>query len=613
MKQKSVAARAAGVGNQRPARHPSRVSRARRFRHLAARAARGILRRPWAAVRDPRDLRRWLRRTLAEVHTQPLEHQYQQWLGRRLLTPERRRRMDAECAALVYRPVISIITPVYNTPERWLRKAIESVRSQIYPQWQLCLADDASTDPQVKRVLSEYAGLDERIQVVALSQNSGISGASNAALTASGGEFVAMLDHDDELQPDALLEVVKLLNRQPDLDILYSDEDKKTQDGRRISPFFKPDWSPNLLLSCNYIAHLLAYRRSLVAKLGGFRSEFDGSQDYDLILRATEQTTQIGHIPLPLYSWRMISGSAASSERAKPYAYKAAAKALAEALERRNISGRVDNTEIPGIYRARPYVRSQSLVSVIIPTRDKAGLLLRCVSALQSCTSYRSYEIIVVDSAPDERLPVEFKTSIQSLVPYSGIPFNFSRAINLGAGEARGEYLLLLNDDTEAIADGWLESMLEHAQRREVGVVGARLVDRHGEPNHEGVVLGMWGLPAANLAFRHWGLGDCLRDCSAVTAACMMTRRDVFDQLSGFDEGMSLGWNDIDYCLRARQAGYSVVYSPGAVLRHTEGATRGTTPHQDDDLFFRRRWSDPIDPFYNTNFDRERGPFALDV
>jgi GT2 family glycosyltransferase len=594
-----------------PDRRAGRVSRARRFYHLFARATLAFARRPWAAVRSPREMRRWLRRTSAEAYTAPLEHEYQQWLKRRALTPERRQALEEECASLGYCPLVSIITPVYNTEERWLREAIDSVRGQIYPHWQLCLADDASTELHVSGVLAEYAGLDDRVQVITLTENSGISGASNAALAAATGEFVAMLDHDDELQPDALLEVMKLLNHQPDLDIIYTDEDKKSRDGRRISPFFKPDWSPNLLLSCNYIAHFLTYRRALLEKTGGFRSEFDGSQDYDLILRTSEQTSRIAHLPLPVYSWRMISGSAAASEEAKPYAYEAASRALKEAMRRRGLPGRVEDTDVPGIYHVRPQLRQQALVSVIIPTRDKAGLLHRCLTALGSHTKYPACEIIVVDSAPHEPFPDELKPLVTTLVPYEGDGFNFSRAINLGAARARGEYLLLLNDDTEATTDGWLEAMLEQALRPEVGVVGARLLGRDGEPQHEGIVLGIWGLPAANLPFRHWGLGDCLRDCSAVTAACMMTRRNVFEQLNGFDEGMRLGWNDVDYCLRARQAGYAVVYTPVAVLHHQEGTTRGTTPHPEDDAFFLRRWGNPDDPFYNRNFDRERGPFVL--
>jgi GT2 family glycosyltransferase len=588
-----------------------RLSQSSRLRYLARRAGRALLRRPWALVRSPRELRRWLRRAAAEAYTAPLEAQYQRWLGRRSLTPERVRSMEEACARLGYRPLVSIVTPVYNTPERWLRAAIESVRAQIYPDWQLCLADDASTEPHVRRVLDEYAGIDERIVATTLTRNSGISGASNAALSLASGEFVGMLDHDDELRPEALFEVVRLLNAQPDVDIIYSDEDKVDEKGARSRPFFKPDWSPNLLLSCNYIAHLLVYRRSLLEETGGFRSAFDGSQDYDLILRASEMTTRIAHLPLQLYSWRMIKGSAAASERAKPYAYVAAARALEETMVRRGVPGRVEDTEAPGIYRIRPKAPQGALVSVIIPTRDKAGLLRRCLGSLSSVTNWVDYEVIVVDSAPDEPLPDSLRPLVKALVPYEGDGFNFSRAINLGAKRASGHYLLLLNDDTEAREEGWLQAMLEQAQRADVGVVGARLVDGHGDPQHEGIVLGLWGCPAANVPFRHWSLGECLRDCSAVTAACMMTRREVFEQLGGFDEGMWLGWNDVDYCLRARQAGYAVVYTREAVLRHDEGSTRGTTPHPEDDAFFKERWGTPEDPFYNANFDRERGPFVL--
>jgi len=527
------------------------------------------------------------------------------------MTPDRQWGMEKECSGLAYRPLVSIVTPVYNTPERWLREAVDSVRAQVYPHWQLCLADDASTEPHVARVLEEYSREDKRIVVTRLAGNSGISGASNAALAMAAGEFVGMLDHDDELLPNALLEVVKVLNREPDVDIIYTDEDKKTRDGRRINPFFKPDWSPNLLLSCNYIAHFLVYRRSLLHQTGGFRSALDGSQDYDLILRASEKTTRIEHIPLPLYSWRMISGSAATSERAKPYAYAAASAALEEAMQRRGMPGHVERTETPGIYHVRPEIVRRALVSIIIPTRDKAGLLHRCIGALRSRTSYSPYEIIVVDSVPEEPLPESLKLLVTTLVPYEAEGFNFPRAINIGADRANGDYLLLLNDDTEVLADGWLEAMLEQAQRVDVGVVGARLLDRHGEPQHEGIVLGISGRPAANLPFRQWGLGECLRDCSAVTAACMMTRRDVFANMGGFDEGMRLGWNDVDYCLRAHQAGYAVVYAPAAVLRHDEGSTRGSTRHLDDDAFFRQRWGYPDDPFYNANFDRERGAYVL--
>ena len=572
------------------------------------------MRRPWAVVRSPAQLRRWVRRTLAESYVPPLDDQYGAWLGRRSLTAEQLRRMADECATLSYRPLISIVTPVYNTPEGSLREAINSVRTQIYPHWQLCLADDASPRAHVARVLAEFAALDDRIEVVSLPQNSGISGASNAALALAKGEFVGLLDHDDELQPQALLEVVKLLNAERGLDMIYSDEDKVTPDGRRFAPFFKPDWSPNLLLSCNYVAHFSVFRRSLLEEIGGFRSAFDGSQDYDLVLRASERTTRIAHIPGQLYSWRAIPGSAAASTGAKPYAYTAAAEALRETLERRGWSGRVELTATTGQYSLQLDPPAGAFVSVIIPTRSKDALLRRCLRSIAAHPPVVRHEVIVVDSATGEPMPADLVGVIAAVVAYDRDIFNFSRAVNMGAARAGGDYLLLLNDDTEALSDGWLEALLSHAQRPEVGVVGARLVDRRGEPQHEGIVLGIGGRPAANVSFPWWELGECLRDCSAVTAACMMTRRSVFEQLGGLDESLRLAWNDVDYCLRARKAGYAVLYTPLAALRHDEGSTRGAEPHEDDDATFRERWGDPLalpDPYYNANFDRSRGPFVL--
>ncbi len=583
-------------------------------RYLVKRAARAVVRRPWSVLRSPRQLRRWLRRTLAEAYIPPLDEQYEAWLARRPLTPEVQRRMEEDCERLAYRPVMSVVTPLHNTPERWLRAAVESVRSQIYPHWELCLADDASTQPHVSRVLSDYSRIDGRIRVVSLPRNLGIAGASNEALALATGDFVGLMDHDDELRPDALLEVVRLLNEQADLDIVYTDEDKKTLDGRRISPFFKPDWSPNLLLSCNYVGHFTVYRRSLLQDVGGFRSAFDGSQDYDVILRASERTSRIGHAPAPLYSWRMVSGSAAASERAKPYAYDAAVRALEEALRRRNQTGHVELTDAPGRYHVRPFLPASASVSIVVPTRDKAGLLRRCLSSVRARTSYAGYEVVVVDSAPNEPLPEDLRATVTHLVQYDRDGFNFSHAVNLGARAASGDYLLLLNDDTEVVSGDWMQALLQHAQRPEIGAVGARLLGRDGQPRHEGIVLGMSGRLAANISFPLWGLSDCLRDCSAVTAACLMTRREVFEQLGGFDEKLELAWNDVDYCLRARQAGYAVVYTPLAVLYHDEGSSRGEVRHPRDDWHFQERWGGPgelADPYYNGNFDRERGPFVL--
>lgn len=590
-------------------------SRRHRLYLLWIKGIEAVLRRPSALLRNPLSAARWAKRVLASSHVLPLDVQYQAWLQRHSLTPRRRQELAQVAAHLQYQPLISIITPVFNAPEAWLREAIESVRGQIYPRWELCLANDGSTAAHVPQVLGEYARAEPRIKVTHLPQNQGIAAATNEALKLATGEFVGFLDHDDVLQPHALLEVVQRLNQEPDLDLIYSDEDKIAADGRRVDPFFKPDWSPDLLLCGNYLTHFLVYRRSLLEKVGGPRSEMDGAQDWDLVLRATEMTSRIGHIPLPLYSWRMAPGSAASSARAKPYAYPAARRALKEALARRGWQGEVEETAIPRQYRVRYPLPKEALVSIIIPTRDKAGLLRRCLNSIARKTSYEPYQVVVVDSAPQEPLPPYLKRFSPRLLllPYQG-PFNFARAVNLGVSHSQGEYLLLLNDDTEVVNADWLQAMLEHAQRSEVAAVGARLLYPDGRVQHEGMVLGLRGWSAANVHFDYMRLGECIRNCSAVAGTCLMTRRAVFAELGGFDEAFALVHSDVDYCLRARQKGYLIVYTPYATLYHREGASRGNLHPAADEQLFRRRWGNPgerPDPYYNPNFDRQQPTVSL--
>jgi GT2 family glycosyltransferase len=589
-------------------------SRRIRIYHLFARAVELVLDEGWLTL-FRRALRLRFRTARGLVRDQPpLDVQYQVWRERRRISDERRRALTEEVARFRHLPLISIVTPAYNTPETWLREAIESVRAQIYPHWQLCLADDGSTEPHVRRVLDEYQRLDPRINATILPHNQGIVAATNQALGLASGDFVSFLDHDDELAPDALLEIARRLDREPDLDIIYTDEDKKAADGRHITPFFKPDWSPDLLLSCNYFSHLSVYRHTLLAELGGLRTGLDGAQDYDLALRGTERTCRIGHVPLPLYTWRITPGSTAGSDRAKRYAFRAAALTLKESLARRGWQAEIEETAVPRWYRVRYPLPPDALVSIIIPTRDKAGLLRRCIRSIARRTSYPAYEIIVVDSAPEEPQPEFPSKPPLRFVPY-GEPFSYAHAINLGAAHARGDYLLFLNDDTEVLSPGWLEAMLEHAQRPGVAAVGARLLYPDGRAQHEGVVLGLLG-SASNVSFDYLNLGRCIRNCAAVTAACMMTRKTVFQELGGFDEGFRLAFNDIDYCLRARQRGDLIVYTPYAELVHYEGASRGGLHPEEDERLFRARWGEPQeqhDPYYNSNFDRQKPPFTLRI
>ena len=550
---------------------------------------------------------------------------YQLWIDRNEPKPNDFARLRDEVAFLSFQPRISIVMPVYNIDEIWLRKAIDSVRAQIYPHWELCIADDGSERSHVKKVLEEYRQRDDRIKVTYLSQNQGISMASNAALALASGDFVGLLDHDDELVPWALLEVVKLLNQDPDLDFIYSDEDKLEPDGRRSEPFFKPDFSPDLLMSMNYICHFSVFRRSLITKIGGFRKGFEGSQDYDLVLRITEETSKIAHIPKVLYHWRKLPQSASYSINAKHYAYHAAMRALQEALERRKMSGEVTMLA-PGLYRIQYHIASKPLVSIIIPTRDKVELLRRCIESIREKTTYRHYEIIVVNNESKELATARYLSQISRYeicrVIDFALPFSFSRMNNFAVTHARGAFLVFLNNDTEVITPEWLEEMLGHAQRNGVGSVGPKLLFPNKTVQHGGVILGLnqvprhafYGLPASDTGYM--GLAAVTRNCAALTGACLMTRREIFEEMGGFDEELDVAYNDVDFCLRLIQHGYYNVWTPHAVLYHHESATRGQYQSEKDFHYFYEKWRDFLehgDPFYNPNLATDNGNFSLKI
>jgi GT2 family glycosyltransferase/2-polyprenyl-3-methyl-5-hydroxy-6-metoxy-1,4-benzoquinol methylase len=554
-------------------------------------------------------VREWLPRLGAvSIAAHPtLDDQYQLWLQAHALTPVRARRMKQQAARLHYRPLMSIVMPVYNPEPAWLRDAIESVRGQLYDNWELCIADDGSTRAGVRELLEESSRADERIKVTHSKKNQGIAAASNAALALASGEFIGLLDHDDELTRDALFEVVKLLNERQDLDYIYSDEDKKEPDGRLVEPSFKPGWSPDLLMSVNYVTHFSVFRKTLIDDLGGFRRGYDGSQDYDLVLRATEITDKVAHIAEPLYTWRKVPGSAASSTKAKGFAYRAGKKALRDALARRGLKGEVLDGLPKGRYRVRYRIVGSPKVAIIIPTRDRVDMLRRCVESIEKKSSYRNYEIIVVDNSSREQETLDYLSSLKGKVIKYPHEFNFAKIINTAARETDGDALLLLNNDTEIITADWIEAMLEHGQRPEVAAVGARLIYPDGRVQHEGIIIGLGGGSAGNVDHGgYFGLGESIRNCSAVTGACMLTRSSVFWELGGFDDRLGVAFNDVDFCLRARDKGYVIVYTPYALLYHHESASRGTLhPHEDEKLF-RQRWGDPgeyHDPYYNPNLD----------
>jgi glycosyltransferase involved in cell wall biosynthesis len=511
------------------------------------------------------------------------DERYELWLKTIVLSPRRIRQMRRRARSFAFRPRISVVLPVFDPEPAWLRAAIDSVRSQVYDRWELCIVDDGSSREDVREVIRSYEGRDPRIRVRYHEENQGISAASNAALDLATGEFIGFLDHDDELRPNALYEVVRLLNERRDLDYVYSDEDKKELSGWLTEPFLKPDWSPDFLMSVNYVTHFSVYRADVLRAVGGFRSEYDGSQDYDLVLRVTERTDDIAHIPLPLYSWRKVPGSAASSLDFKDYAYEAGKNALEAALERRGYRGAVEHGLVEGRYRVRYEIRGEPKVCVIIPTRDRVDLLERCVESVRRASTYERYELLVVDNDSRERRTREYLESFPGRSMQFPGTFNFARMMNAAAEEAGdADFLVFLNNDTEVITPEWIEALVEHGQRPEVAAVGARLLFPNGDPQHEGIVVGLEGAPAKNVAAPYFRMGRTIRNVSAVTAACMLVRPDVYRGLGGFEERMAVAWNDVDgpgrratrsctrptpSCITTREA---VVASAGCTARRTK-------------------------------------------
>jgi O-antigen biosynthesis protein len=531
----------------------------------------------------------------------------------------------AHIAALARRPLISIVVPVYNTDVRHLRAMIGSVLQQIYPYWELCLADDASTKSDVKEILSEFAQLDSRIKVVIREINGNISLATNSALDVATGEFIALLDHDDLLAETALYEVAVEVDAHADADVVYSDSDSIDDSGRRFGPYFKTDWNPDLALGHNMVSHLGVYRRSLVEKIGRLRAGFEGSQDYDLMLRAADASTPrcIRHIPAVLYHWRRNATSPSFSDASSERCVVAARRAVREHLARNGAHARIDVPPrtpfwLRVVYALPP---ERPLVSIIVPTQDRADLLARCVDGVLTRTDYEPLELLIVDNDSKKsetallfaRLTEDPRVRI---IQYPG-NFNYSAMNNRAVQEARGEVIVLMNNDVDVISSLWLEEMVSHALRPEIGAVGAKLLLPDGRVQHAGVVLGV-GHGAGHffhLASREEvgpvGLLVLTRRVSAVTGACMAIRRSVYLETGGLDENFPVAFNDVDFCLRLGERGYAVVWTPFAELYHLESATRGKD-HEDakrlerlerDAKLLQQRWAEALDsdPFYNPN------------
>ncbi len=550
---------------------------------------------------------------------------YADWCDRNEFSEQDRRDLRDEAAALVDPPLISVLTPVYNTPAEFLRLAIESVRRQLYPNWELCLADDASTEPQVRSILEEYAALDPRIRITFRASNGNISAASNSALEMARGEYVALLDHDDELAEHALLRMAQAIVADREVDFLYSDEDKMELDGTRLDPFFKPDWSPEYFLSCMYTCHLGVYRTSLVREVGGFRTEFDSAQDYDLALRVVARKPKVHHVADVLYHWRKLPTSTAVSHSAKPHAHEIARRAVQNYLETVGTPGQALAGPVIGFHRVRYKIQGRPLVSIVIPTAGreavirgrKTSYLAMCIESIKSRTSYKNYEIVVVDnndlSDGHMRLLEEHKVRRVSFTD----PFNLASKMNLGGAKAAGDYLLFLNDDIEVISPDWIDSMLEYAQLPDIGGVGARLYFPDGRLQHVGVTIldGNPGHPFYGFAGENIGYfcGNVVaRNYAAVTGACFLTRAEVFQEVGGFSEAFPLNYNDVDLCLRIGEQGYRIVYVPYARLYHHESASKEGV-YETELQAFQKRWCPTWrrDPYYNPHLSTCHGDFRI--
>lgn len=564
---------------------------------------------------------------------QDTEEVYNVW--RKKYIPNARKLKKQRAEKLDYEPCISIIVPTYKTPEKFLKEMIDSVRNQSYENWELCIGDGSVTEDTVKNVVESYQKKDKRIKMLCLSENLGIAGNTNAALSIATGDYIALLDHDDILAPDALYEVVKWMNEhyKDETDVIYTDEDKVSFDLKDyFEPHFKSDYNLDLIRSNNYICHLFVARKSIVDQVGGFRKEYDGSQDYDFILRCIEQSKHVEHVPKVLYHWRCHPGSTAANQESKMYCYEAGKRAIEDHLKRMGEDDcQVVMTEHLGFYHVIYPIREQKKVSIIIPNKDQKEILERCIESIIQKTDYKNYEIIIVENNSTTNEIFEYYKTIEQRENIRVViwkdKFNYSAINNFGVRYANGEYLLFLNNDIEVIRENWLSEMLANVQRKEVGIVGAKLLYPDNMVQHAGVIIGMGGIAGHPLS-RHpaddcgyFARGIIQQNLNAVTAACMLTKKEVYEKVNGFEEKLAVAFNDIDLCLKVRKAGYLIVYDPEALLYHHESISRG----KEDTLekrnrfegevdYMAKKWKDVLekgDEYYNPNLSLLSGNFEL--
>lgn len=557
--------------------------------------------------------------------------EYGKWLPKHLpdkVELERQRKTN-----FAVNPKFSIVVPLYKTPVEYLEQMVQSVKQQTYTNWELVLSDGSGKDSPLKEVLARLAAEEPRIRVVENEKTLQISENTNAAMEQATGDFFVFMDHDDMLTEHALFECAAVINKTPEADVIYSDEDKMSMDGHKFfQPHFKPDFNLDLLCTVNYICHLFVAKRELVEKVGMLRSEFDGAQDYDFIFRCTEEAERICHIPKIMYHWRCHEDSTAENPESKQYAFDAGRRAIEAHYQRKGIHAEVENGEFLGLYRTKYILDEKPLISIIIPNKDHIDDLDRCVQSILKKSAYPNYEFVIVENNSTEDETFAYYEKLQKecekvhVCRYAG-PFNYSKINNFGVSHAAGEYLLLLNNDTEMINEDCLEEMLGYCSRSDVGAVGARLYYEDNTIQHAGVVIGFGGIaghcfvqqPRGNTGYCHRII--CAQDYSAVTAACMMVKRSVFEEVGGLTEELAVAFNDIDFCMKVRQKGYLIVYNPYAELYHYESKSRGLedTPEKlerfhNEIRIFETRWPEIMkngDPYYNPNLSLETQDFSL--
>ncbi len=550
------------------------------------------------------------------------EKRYDRFYKKTLLT--RREKKKQSKRVFQSMPKFSIVVPLYKTPEKYLRSMIASVCQQTYQNWELCLSDGSGKNSPLKKILKKYVQYDSRIKTITSDCELNISENTNRALKLCTGDYIVFVDHDDLLAPNALYECVKVLNKKPETKMIYTDEDKVTMDGKKhFQPHFKPDFNKDLLNSTNYFCHLVVVAKSIADKVGKFNSEFNGAQDYDFVLRCSEITEDIYHIPKILYHWRMHEGSTAEKPESKMYAFEAGTNAIKAHYDRIGLKDvNVSQTKWLGVYRSKFILQDKPKVSIIIPNKDHVDDLKKCIHSISKC-NYNNCEIIIIENNSSKKETFEFYEKIETQdkkikVVYWKEQFNYAAINNYGTQFAQGEYLLFLNNDTEIINSDCIEELVGVCTRQDVGAVGARLYYKDGTIQHAGVVVGLGGI-AGHIFLNtpkdqvgYFARIITQQNYSAVTGACILVKKSVFEEIEGFDEKYKVAYNDVDLCLRIQEKGYLVVYNPYAELYHYESKTRGKEDTLDkmnrlkeESLIFKRRWGKILkkgDPYFNINF-----------